>query len=82
MHAACLPNLQHPAIESSFFTGNWPLMGGGSFVDQRRMTQSIICHRAFEFAVRTVKLCERMAARGFGARNGVLAAPRDRTLVC
>jgi four helix bundle protein len=33
------------------------------------MTQSIICHRAFEFTVRTVKLCERMAARGFGARH-------------
>lgn len=33
------------------------------------MTQSIICNRAFEFAVRTVKLCERMAAGGFGARH-------------
>ena len=33
------------------------------------MTQSIICNRAFAFAVRTVKLCETMAARGFGARH-------------
>ena len=33
------------------------------------MTQSIICGRAFEFAVRIVKLCEKMAARGFGARH-------------
>ena len=33
------------------------------------MTQSIICIRAFGFAVRIVKLCERMAARGFGARH-------------
>jgi four helix bundle protein len=33
------------------------------------MTQSIICERAFAFAVRIVKLCERMDARGFGARH-------------
>ena len=33
------------------------------------MSQAIICSRAFGFAVRTVKLCERIAARGFGARH-------------
>jgi four helix bundle protein len=33
------------------------------------MTQSIICGRAFEFAVRIVKVCEKMAAHGFGARH-------------
>ena len=33
------------------------------------MTHSIICDRAFEFAVRIVKLCDRMAARGFGASH-------------
>ena len=33
------------------------------------MTHSIICERAFEFAIRIVKLCDRMAARGFGARH-------------
>ena len=33
------------------------------------MTQSIICGRAFEFAVRIVRVCERMAARGSGARH-------------
>ena len=34
-----------------------------------RMGHSIICDRAFEFAVRVVKLCERLATRGFGARH-------------
>jgi len=33
------------------------------------MTDSTICGRAFEFAVRIVKLCDRMAARGFGASH-------------
>ena len=33
------------------------------------MSHSIICDRAFEFAIRVVKLCERLAARGFGARH-------------
>ena len=33
------------------------------------MTESLICRRAFEFAVRTVKLCERIAAGGFGSRH-------------
>lgn len=33
------------------------------------MTHSIICDRAFQFAVRIVKLCDGMAARGFGARH-------------
>ena len=33
------------------------------------MTHSIICDRAFEFAVRIVKLCEIVASRGFGARH-------------
>ena len=42
---------------------------GRAFVERLRMTQSIICHRAFEFAVRTVKLCETIATRGFGARH-------------
>jgi four helix bundle protein len=33
------------------------------------MTHSIICTRAFAFAVRIVKLCDTMAASGFGARH-------------
>ena len=33
------------------------------------MSRSIICERAFLFAVRIVKLCDRVAARGFGARH-------------
>jgi four helix bundle protein len=33
------------------------------------MTQSIICQRAFEFAVRIVKLCENMSTRGMGAHH-------------
>jgi four helix bundle protein len=33
------------------------------------VTHSIICDRAFEFAVRIVKLCDRMATREFGARH-------------
>jgi hypothetical protein len=33
------------------------------------MSHSIICDRAFEFAVRVVKLCDRLADRGFGARH-------------
>jgi four helix bundle protein len=33
------------------------------------MAESIICSRAFRFAVRIVKLCERMAESGFGARH-------------
>ena len=33
------------------------------------MTNSIICTRAFAFAVRVVKLCDRMATGGFGARH-------------
>ena len=33
------------------------------------MSHSIICERAFLFAVRIVKLCDRVAARGFGARH-------------
>lgn len=33
------------------------------------MTHSLICDRAFEFAVRIVKLCDRMATRGFGSRH-------------
>jgi four helix bundle protein len=33
------------------------------------MAQSIIARRAFEFGVRTIKLCERMAARGFAGRH-------------
>ena len=34
-----------------------------------RMADSIICGRAFNFAVRTVRLCERIASRGFGSRH-------------
>ena len=45
------------------------VIAGGEFVEQLQMTQSVICNRAFEFAVRTVKLCEAIAARGFGARH-------------
>src|SRR4026208_2613634 len=33
------------------------------------MTQSIICNRAFAFAVRTGKRAETMAAHGLGARH-------------
>ena len=33
------------------------------------MSHSIICERAFLFAVRIVKLCDRVASRGFGARH-------------
>jgi len=33
------------------------------------MTHSMICDRAFEFAVRIVKLCDGMSSRGFGARH-------------
>ena len=33
------------------------------------MPQSIICGRAFEFAVRIVKLCERVTMRGMGAQH-------------
>ncbi len=33
------------------------------------MTHSLICERAFEFAVRIVKLCDRLATRGFGSRH-------------
>jgi four helix bundle protein len=33
------------------------------------MTHSVICDRAFEFAVRIVKLCDTMATRGFGCRH-------------
>ena len=33
------------------------------------MPPCIICDRAFEFAVRIVKLCDLMAARGFSARH-------------
>jgi four helix bundle protein len=45
------------------------LIVGGRFVDRLHMAESTICLRAFEFAVRTVKLCEKMAARGYGARH-------------
>ena len=31
------------------------------------MDESIICQRAFEFACRVVRLCDRMSTRGFGA---------------
>ena len=33
------------------------------------MAESIICERAFEFAVRVLKLCERLWARGPAARH-------------
>jgi four helix bundle protein len=33
------------------------------------MSHSVICDRAFEFAIRVVKLCDRLASRGFGARH-------------
>ena len=33
------------------------------------MSGSIICERAFEFAIRVVRICDQMAARGFGARH-------------
>jgi len=56
-------------VKSTFSLQTLPMSRGGGFVDRLHMTQSIICSRAFEFAIRTVKLCERMAARGFGARH-------------
>jgi four helix bundle protein len=33
------------------------------------VTHSIICDRAFEFAVRMVKLCDGISTRGYGARH-------------
>jgi four helix bundle protein len=33
------------------------------------MTHSLICERSFKFAVRIVKLCDRIAPRGLGARH-------------
>src|SRR5688572_1989595 len=33
------------------------------------MAHSIICDRAFNFACRIVKLCDRMSKRGFSARH-------------
>src|SRR5688572_27044953 len=33
------------------------------------MTHSMICDRAFEFAVRIVRLCDTMVSRGFGSRH-------------
>jgi four helix bundle protein len=42
---------------------------GDGFESPAGMTHSIICDRAFQFAVRVVKLCDRLAERGFGARH-------------
>ena len=42
---------------------------GASFELQPRITHSIICDRAFQFAVCIVKLCDAVAGRGFGARH-------------
>ena len=44
-------------------------MGGALFDNRPGMTQSIICQRAFEFAVRIVKLCENMSTRRMGAHH-------------
>ena len=33
------------------------------------MTHSLICQRAFEFGVRTIRLCERLARQGFCTRH-------------
>jgi four helix bundle protein len=42
---------------------------GALFEIRAGMTQSIICQRAFEFAVRIVKLCESITTRGLGAHH-------------
>ena len=45
-------------------------MSVGSCVEfASRMSHSIICERAFLFAVRIVKLCDRIASGSFGARH-------------
>jgi four helix bundle protein len=45
-----------------------PVLASSLMIDCA-MAESIICNRAFQFAVRIVKLCERMAESGFGARH-------------
>jgi hypothetical protein len=55
--------------ESLIASTNWRSTGGALFDDRPGMTQSIICQRAFEFAVRIVKLCENMSRHGMAAHH-------------
>jgi hypothetical protein len=70
--------------DSSIARKNSCSIGGALFEDRPGMTQSIICQRAFEFAVRIAKLCENMSTRGDvrvvegGEGIRILAAPCGR----
>jgi len=65
----CFVESAHLVTESLILGSDYQSDDGLRFEDRRGMTESIICGRAFEFAVRIVKVCERMAAHGFGARH-------------